>query len=221
MSSKRESDRVNRAKDILRGQSAPLAELEQLARALQTEKSVGYARKILQLACLYPELSQHPALRARLIQQHALCTYKDPDLPFERKFDRALIILQQLGDLRTTTDQETLGLAGALYKYKWEAFGQKQYLEQALAFYLRGYKLGVTADYGYTAKSVLPCQAVVFARRSFILASWRGLPNWTYCDMLRSSRAYLAARSSEPTIIWRCGNFCRRKKIRRSRETTI
>jgi len=151
MSSKRESNSVRRAKDILRGQSATLSELVSLADALKDEKAFGYARKILQRACLHPELAKQTKVHTRVIQQHALCTYKDPELPSEEKFDRALTILEQLGDLRTTTDQETLGLAGAIHKYQWEAFGQKQYLEQSLAFYLRGYNLGIASDYGYTS----------------------------------------------------------------------
>jgi predicted acylesterase/phospholipase RssA len=151
MNSKRESNNVRRAKDILRGQSASLSELVKLADALKEEKAFGHARKILQRTCSHSELPQQSKLHTRLIQQHSLCTYKDPELPAEEKFDRALTILAQLGDLRTTTDQETLGLTGAIHKYKWEAFGQKQYLEQSLAFYLRGYNLGIASDYGYTA----------------------------------------------------------------------
>lgn len=160
MSSTHESPQVSRAKDILRGASATLDELKQLVEHLKEEKAFGYARKLLQRACLHPELAQDQKLRTRLIQQHALCTYKDPDLPLESKFDRALTILEQLGDLQTLEQsgslsteakQETLGLAGAIHKYKWEAYGQKQYLEQALAFYLKGYQRGIASDFGYTA----------------------------------------------------------------------
>lgn len=159
MSSKRESTQVTQAKEILRGRDATLDELKQLADDLKNEKAFEYARKILQQACSRPELAQHPK-RPRFIQQYALCTYKDPDLPPESKFDDALKILQQLGSLKTLEDrhdlsvqdqQETLGLAGAIHKYKWEVYGQKQYLEQSLAFYRRGYRLGILSDDGYTA----------------------------------------------------------------------
>jgi len=68
----------------------------------------------------------------------------------EIKFDRAAATLATVEDLRTSRTQETLGLAGAIYKGKWEAFGQRQSLEQSLAYYLRGYKEGATSDYGYT-----------------------------------------------------------------------
>lgn len=151
MNSNRESDSVRRAKDILRGQSASLNDLKELAKALKEEKAFGHARNILRHACSHPELLPRSELHTHLIQQQALCTYKDPELPADEKFDPALTILAQLGDLRTTEDQETLGQTGAIHKYKWEAFGQKQYLEQSLAFYLRGYNVGIASDYGYTA----------------------------------------------------------------------
>jgi hypothetical protein len=151
MSSKRESQSVQRAKAILRGQSADISECKPLVNQLKAEKAFGYARKLLQQACLRPELGQDQKLRTWRIQQQALCTYKDVDLSPEDKFDRALAILNRLGDVRTTTDQETLGLVGAIHKYKWEVYGQKQDLEHSLAFYLRGYRLGVAPDYGYSA----------------------------------------------------------------------
>lgn len=115
MSSKRESDSVRRAKDILRGQDASLSEPVTLANALKEEKAFGHARDLLQRACRHLELLQQSKLHIRLIQQHALCTYKDPELPADEKFDSALTILAQLGDLRTTTDQETLG-------WQWASF---------------------------------------------------------------------------------------------------
>ncbi len=151
MSSTRESDAVKQAKSILRGQSVELGKVKPLVNQLKDEKAFGYARKILQNTCLRPELGQQPPLRTWCIQQCALCTYKDPDLPAESKFDRALEILGQLGNLREITEQETLGLIGAIHKGKWENFGQKQYLEQSLAFYRRGYNEGIAQDLGYTA----------------------------------------------------------------------
>src|SRR6185369_6088415 len=100
-------------------------------------------------------------LRRRLIQQHALCTYKDPDLPVSDRLDNALEILSEIGSLAAvadgeTLDQETLGLAGAIHKRKWEADGQVQHLERSLGFYLRGYRhpKALAGDYGYTAINV-------------------------------------------------------------------
>src|SRR6185503_10222678 len=64
---------------------------------------------------------------------------------------RALGILEEADPLEVTEDQETLGLAGAIYKRKWEATGVQAHLETSLVYYHRGYKLGVGNDYGYTA----------------------------------------------------------------------
>src|SRR5262249_29248811 len=84
-------------------------------------------------------------------QQHALCTYKDPDLPDWDKFDRAIETLAQCEDLKSTTNQETLGIAGAIYKYKWQAFGQRHDIETSLQYYLRGYQQGIKGDFAYSA----------------------------------------------------------------------
>jgi hypothetical protein len=50
-----------------------------------------------------------------------------------------------------TKDQETLGLAGAIYKRLWELSAQERHLATSLAYYYRGYEQGVESDYGYTA----------------------------------------------------------------------
>jgi predicted acylesterase/phospholipase RssA len=90
-------------------------------------------------------------LQLRLAQEQSLCTYKDSNLPLSFRLERALDILREVEDLSTSTNQETLGQAGAIYKRMWEVSGQKQKLESALFYYLRGYEQGITSDYGYTA----------------------------------------------------------------------
>jgi predicted acylesterase/phospholipase RssA len=119
-----------------------------LANDLKKEKQFGYARKILGRA--RSANVADPKLRCKLRQQHALCTYKDPDLPAGSRFDLALEILQEFEDLSETRDQETLGLAGAILKRKWEFDAQKENLERSLSYYLRGYSLDPKNDQGYT-----------------------------------------------------------------------
>ena len=65
--------------------------------------------------------------------------------------DQAIEILEKAFDLAKTKDQETLGLAGAIYKRKWETDGIKVHLELSLIYYNRGYKQGIEGDKGYTA----------------------------------------------------------------------
>jgi predicted acylesterase/phospholipase RssA len=138
---------VKKAREVLAGASLPLDELASLAKRLKNARYFSYARQ------LFARLRQLPGAAERRLywaQQHALCTYKDPDIPFTQRADRALEILGEVEDLKTTTDQETLGLAGAIYKYKWGVDGQIVTLERSLAYYLRGYGRGVEGDYGYT-----------------------------------------------------------------------
>ena len=137
------------ARNILRGQAAAIPEIAALAGRLKKEKQFGYARQLLARARSVPA-DIPPDLRLYLGQQHALCTYKDTHLPVDKRYDDALKILGEVEDLRSTRTQETLGLAGAIYKCKWDAFGQKPDLERSADYYLRGYDEGVRQDLGYT-----------------------------------------------------------------------
>lgn len=148
---KKESDNVRDARSILRGQSLEPCEMLELARKLKDEKQFGFARRLLARARMEPSLSDDPELRLKIHQQAAVTTYKDPDLQAEARLDRALDILRQSSeDINTTRNQETLGITGAIYKRKWELDNQKQQLERALNYYLRGYAEGPANDQGYT-----------------------------------------------------------------------
>jgi Predicted esterase of the alpha-beta hydrolase superfamily len=145
----RESENVKLAKTIIAGQDANFDIMFGLAKKLKNERAFGYARRILERAQDKPE-ANHPDNRLKLAQQLALVTYKDPDLPPDEKLDDAFNILCKADDIRTTKNQETLGLAGAIHKRLWELDGQKQQLERSMVFYLRGYEQGVKGDFGYT-----------------------------------------------------------------------
>jgi predicted acylesterase/phospholipase RssA len=145
----RETENVKLAKKIIAGQDEDYDVMFKLAKRLKNEQAFGYARRILERAGRKPEAGL-PDKRLEYAQLLALVTYKDPDLPPDKKFDDAFKILRLAEDLRTTTNQETLGLAGSINKRRWELDGQKQHLERSLAFYLRGYKQGVDGDNGYT-----------------------------------------------------------------------
>ena len=80
-----------------------------------------------------------PELRQVCVQKLALSTYKDSHLNRESALNQAIDVLQNEFDLAKTNDQETLGLAGAIYKRKWETQGLKIYLEQSLLYYQRAY----------------------------------------------------------------------------------
>lgn len=138
---------VEHARRVLGGMEMPFDDLIALAKRLKNARYFSYARQLFARSRRLPEAA---ARRVFLAQQHALCTYKDPDLPQVERADRALEILSEVDNLDETADQETLGLAGAIFKYKWVADGQRLNLERSLAYYLRGYDLGVAGDNGYT-----------------------------------------------------------------------
>jgi predicted acylesterase/phospholipase RssA len=146
---------INEAKSILQGATSGAGRSYDLAMALKRGEAFGYARRLLGRIQRTQDIDD--ARWRKIRQQHALCTYKDPDLATDVRFDRALEILKGIESLSTTQDRETLGQTGAIYKRKWEVGGQKQDLERSLAYYRRGYlsalasDKGLASDEGYTA----------------------------------------------------------------------
>jgi predicted acylesterase/phospholipase RssA len=110
------------------------ARLGDLAGVLRDHQHFAFARRLLQHA-----RDQDP-VDEKLRQQHALCTYKDLELPAIRRFDRALRILQSDGSLASSTDAETLGIAGAIFKRRWEVDAKRIDLECARWCYRRGFQ---------------------------------------------------------------------------------
>jgi predicted acylesterase/phospholipase RssA len=120
-----------------------------LAEQLKTGEMFDYACRLLVL--LRSADTGDNALRLKLAQTHAFCTYKNQDQPVLERLDAALTILEQGAQLSAGPTQETLGLAGSIYKQKWLVDGQKQHLETAFRYYYRGHQHGVTtSDFGYT-----------------------------------------------------------------------
>lgn len=146
-----DSNATAEAEQILSGRSETPKNMLALAKRLAREKQIGLARRLLKRSLELPlSITEHADVWVETHQKSALYTYKDPDLPLEFRLDRALEILSKAEDLHKTTDQETLGLAGAIWKRKWEVNGLRQNLEQALFHYLRGYSQGM-GDNGYCA----------------------------------------------------------------------
>lgn len=140
-----ESDCVAKARQVLGGVEMPPQELLELALALKEKGEFGYAWKILARARTAKNLA--PALNTRLRQEQALCTYKDTHLHEDNRLKRALEILDEGRDLATTTDPETLGLAGAIHKRRWRVRNDKKELETALRYYRRGHQQDHRQDF--------------------------------------------------------------------------
>jgi hypothetical protein len=119
------SKKIQLAKDILRGVHGKEEDMTSLYKDLKKYSKFGLARKILYI------LRKEKPNNLKIYQQEALCTYKDPDLPSEVKFDKAVDILRETEDIETTTNTETLGLLGSIYKRKWQFDNQYYNLKKS------------------------------------------------------------------------------------------
>jgi tetratricopeptide (TPR) repeat protein len=90
------------------------------------------------------------------IQQCALCTYKDKTVSPNIALTDALGIIKQLEpEDRNTTDPETLGITGAIYKGLWQNNIETiEYLDRAIEYYKRGFT--INQDY-YTGENYALC----------------------------------------------------------------
>ena len=126
-------------------------DLQQIKRQvgdLKSDLCFGEARKLLETAHIqYPQ-------EVWIIQQLALCTYKDEELYPQHRLDKALELLESIG-LRdsTNTNAETLALGGAVYKRMWEFSGQLEELYESLAFYRAANERNPQQDMGYGANN--------------------------------------------------------------------
>ncbi|PJG53332.1 hypothetical protein CVM73_20715 [Bradyrhizobium forestalis] len=140
---------IDEAKDYLRGSNLSPDQVLALVNRLKEEDRFGWARQVI--GKVRKTQIDRAELRDKFARQHALCTYKDSDMPVLVALDRAMEILGGHFDLSTTRDQEVLGLAGAIFKRRWQATGQKDQLERSYRFYRRGFEVGPEIDKGYTA----------------------------------------------------------------------
>lgn len=90
------------------------------------------------------------------IQQYALCTYKDKTVNPNVALTDALGIIRQLHpEDRNTTDPETLGITGAIYKRLWQNNVETtEYLDRAIEYYKKGFT--INQDY-YTGENYALC----------------------------------------------------------------
>ncbi|MGA2135998.1 MAG: patatin-like phospholipase family protein [Bryobacteraceae bacterium] len=138
------SDCVTRARAFLRGEQIEFDEANRIWKRLKEQDELSLARAVLErLRTKDTSLSDGiPAKsRAELCRQHAEITSKDPELNSGVRHDRALKILMDGFDFDSTTldgDAETMGIAGGIYKRRWNDLGQLKDLLQAGKCYERG-----------------------------------------------------------------------------------
>ena len=145
---------LDKSKSIRRGEYEKPNEAFRVAKELARLQSFEQARL---LAKYLVEAGSEPDDPIVLRQQLALWTSKNPDASDDSKHDDALEILDGIkrvqagASLATTTDPETLGIAGGICKRKWLVDGRRETIEQSLIYYERGVEKGIEADNGYTA----------------------------------------------------------------------
>ena len=130
------------------------AELLNLARKVRDEdNNLEYSYRLLLLASQNVEGASQE-VRYRIQRDLALCTYKNPDLPPDRRLKEAESIDSKLlEDTKLTPGQrqDALGVMGAIWKQRWRIYGLREHLEKSLLYYRQGMALGIELDYGYTA----------------------------------------------------------------------
>lgn len=129
-----------------------LSEILEEAETARRDNRFADAIPLLEkAAALYPN-------NEYITQKLTLSTYKSAHPDIYTSLTKAQQILSVLNP-STTTDPETLGLAGAIDKRLYEQTNDSMHLEQSLWFYLRGFYVkqdyynGINAAFLYTLKS--------------------------------------------------------------------
>ncbi len=141
-------DQVAYAREILAGKVVSAQNIYKLAEDLREEGVFSYARK------LFAQLRRSQAaeeelvdvlkdtnIQVKLALKHSRCTYEDPDLPVDSRFQAAIEILKEVDDLHQAKNSDVLNLAGDIYTRKWEADNQKNNLDRAYCYYYQAYQL--------------------------------------------------------------------------------
>ena len=110
----------------------------------------------IEAAKLWKKASQKVENDSYFIQQLALCTYKNDTISPKIALIDALKIINQLEpEDRNTTDPETLGITGAIYKRLWLNDTKTiEYLDRSIEYYKRGFT--INQDY-YTGENYALC----------------------------------------------------------------
>jgi hypothetical protein len=129
-------------------------DLVELAEQKKNEKKFEVAKDLLKDALVNKPNDSF------IIQRLALTTYKSKSPTEKEALIEAKGYLEQLNP-KETTDPETLGLLGAIYKRLYEQNNELEYLNASLEYYERGYYVkqdyynGINVAFLYTLKASL------------------------------------------------------------------
>src|SRR2546421_5405488 len=105
---------IKQAIEILRSKGGDAKQILKVAKELNKRDEFGYAWRILAKALTFPGVQNEPDY-LEIAQKAALATYKDVNLPLEKRLDDALTILTNSAGLTdadgriASHDKETLG----------------------------------------------------------------------------------------------------------------
>jgi predicted acylesterase/phospholipase RssA len=140
------SDKVERARQFLAGEQFSFRDVNSLWKDLRSENELTLAWGVLERIRkengehLLDDLPSQPDKLDELCQQQALLISKDQELAAAARHDRAIKTLRErfpLDDPSIDHDSETLGIAGGIYKRKWEDLGRFEDLKRAADLYQR------------------------------------------------------------------------------------
>jgi predicted acylesterase/phospholipase RssA len=130
---------INSARKVLRGsRDLNAAQLKRMYLKLEHADQFAYAAEVL-LVKLKMDEEEGKTLVLGDYQKLSQYIYKDHSLPSSFKFTKALQELQNHDDLSKTNNCESLGLAGSIYKRKWQYDHQFRNLIMARYYYNQGY----------------------------------------------------------------------------------
>lgn len=195
------------AEDFIAGWELDERDVDGLWNACKSDEAFSHARRVLHrrltnTSNVVPAREEYPKRPTpqKLREQSALMTSKDPDLSASMRHDWALRILEP--DLQTSS-AETLGIAGGIWKRRWEFDGKTASLEKSLRHYLapveRGRAEGATdAEHdrngnGVTAEDGYPAINAAFVCNLL----GKSAADSTAQDLYRSRAAALRARICE------------------------
>ncbi len=134
-------DIINKARGILRGErTLNSAELGTLIKELVKLDQFSYATEVLLVKMKWDE-ENGKTIQEKDYENLAKFIYKDHSLPSAFKFKKALQELTSHENISATKRCETLGLAGAIYKRKWQFDHQFKNLIVSRYYYKKGYEL--------------------------------------------------------------------------------
>ncbi len=158
---------VEKIRQVIRNQSYPtdIAEIKENIKILKEKSEFNLANKFLTKIRenLQNQRLSQPALTGQewwqaetaknevwAVHQLALCIYKNEEIPARKRLEQAISLLEEVG-LRDDSNKntETLCLGGAVYKIKWQQFGQIEDLYESLAFYRAAFERNPQQDMGY------------------------------------------------------------------------